>query len=66
MGLRLREGVDLSRLQAIAGQPLDQLLDLAALDRFIAEGLLERRGRHLAATAAGRQRLNALLAAILR
>jgi putative oxygen-independent coproporphyrinogen III oxidase len=66
MGLRLREGVDLSRLQAIAGQSLDQLLELEALDRLIADGLLERRGRQLAATAAGRQRLNALLAAILR
>jgi putative oxygen-independent coproporphyrinogen III oxidase len=66
MGLRLREGVDLSRLQAVAGQSVDQLLDLAALDRLVADGLLERRGPHLAATAAGRQRLNALLAAILR
>jgi coproporphyrinogen III oxidase-like Fe-S oxidoreductase len=65
MGLRLREGVDLSRLQAVAGQSLDQLLDLAALDRLVADGLLERCGGHLAATAAGRQRLNALLATVL-
>jgi putative oxygen-independent coproporphyrinogen III oxidase len=66
MGLRLREGVDLSRLQAVAGKPLDQILDGAPLDAFMTDGLLERRGCHLAATAAGRQRLNALLAAILR
>jgi putative oxygen-independent coproporphyrinogen III oxidase len=66
MGLRLSEGVDLARLEAVAGRRLGQLLDGAALDRFIAEGLLKRRGRHLAATAAGRQRLNALLVAILR
>jgi putative oxygen-independent coproporphyrinogen III oxidase len=66
MGLRLSEGVDLLRLQAIAGQSLDQLIDGAALDRLVADRLLERRGGHLAATAAGRQRLNALLAAVLR
>ena len=66
MGLRLREGVDLTRLEAVAGRTLGQLLDLAALDRLIGDGLLERRDAQLAATAAGRQRLNALLARILR
>jgi oxygen-independent coproporphyrinogen-3 oxidase len=66
MGLRLREGVDLTRLEAVAGRKLDRLLDLAALDRLIGDGLLEQREAQLAATAAGRQRLNALLAAILR
>jgi putative oxygen-independent coproporphyrinogen III oxidase len=66
MGLRLREGIDLTRLEAVAGQTLDQLFDLTALERLLAEGLLERRDRHLAATAAGRQRLNAALAAIVR
>jgi putative oxygen-independent coproporphyrinogen III oxidase len=66
MGLRLREGVELTRLQAVAGQRLDQLLDLEALDRLMAEGLLERCNGQLVPSAAGRQRLNALLAAILR
>ena len=66
MGLRLSEGVDLARLEAVVGRSLDQLLDRAALDRLIGDGLLERREGRLAATAAGRQRLNAVLAAILR
>ena len=66
MGLRLSEGVDLERLEAIFGQSLDQLLDGTALDRLIGDGLLERREGRLAASAAGRQRLNAVLAAILR
>jgi oxygen-independent coproporphyrinogen-3 oxidase len=66
MGLRLREGIDLTRLEAVAGQRLDQLLDLAALERLVAERLLERQGDRLAASPAGRQRLNALLAAIVR
>ena len=66
MGLRLSEGVDLERLEAIFGQSLDQLLEGAALDRLIGDGLLERGEGRLAASAAGRQRLNAVLAAILR
>ena len=66
MGLRLSEGVDLARLEAIAGAGPDHLFDRAALERLIGDGLLERREGRLAATAAGRQRLNALLVAILR
>jgi oxygen-independent coproporphyrinogen-3 oxidase len=66
MGLRLSEGVDLGRLEAICGQSLDQLLDRPALDRLTGDGLLERGGGRLAASAAGRQRLNAVLAAILQ
>jgi putative oxygen-independent coproporphyrinogen III oxidase len=66
MGLRLSEGVDLARLDAVFGQSLDQLLDRAALARLTDDGLLERREGRLAASAAGRQRLNAVLAAILR
>ena len=66
MGLRLSEGVDLKRLETIFGQSLDQLLEGAALDRLIGDGLLERREGRLAASAAGRQRLNAVLTAVLR
>ena len=66
MGLRLVDGVDVARLEAVAGQPADRVLDLDALDRLIADGLLGLRAGRLATTAAGRQRLNALLAAILR
>jgi putative oxygen-independent coproporphyrinogen III oxidase len=66
MGLRLSDGVDLRRLQAIAGGMLEQCLDCEAIDGLVVDGLLERRDDRLAATAAGRQRLNAVLAAILR
>jgi putative oxygen-independent coproporphyrinogen III oxidase len=66
MGLRLSDGVDLRRLQAIAGDTLEQCLDCEAIDGLVVDGLLERGDDRLAATAAGRQRLNALLAAILR
>ncbi len=65
MGLRLAEGVDLRRLARLGGRPPDELIDPAALERFIVDGWLTRRHGRLAATAAGRQRLNAILAALL-
>jgi putative oxygen-independent coproporphyrinogen III oxidase len=66
MGLRLVEGVDLARVAAAAGGPAADGLDPAALDRFVADGLLQLRAGRLVATAAGRQRLDALLAALVR
>jgi oxygen-independent coproporphyrinogen-3 oxidase len=66
MGLRLGEGVDLRRLEGVAGEQVDRVLDRAALERLTGAGLMQRRKRRLAATAAGRQRLDALLAALLR
>jgi putative oxygen-independent coproporphyrinogen III oxidase len=66
MGLRLAEGVDLARLQAVAGAPLAEILDTAALERLAADGLLEMQSGRLATTAPGRQRLDALLRALLR
>jgi oxygen-independent coproporphyrinogen-3 oxidase len=65
MGLRLVEGVDLERLEAIAGSAPDPWVARPALDGLVADGLLTLHGRRLAATAAGRQRLNALLAALI-
>ncbi|MDF2781303.1 MAG: coproporphyrinogen oxidase [Geminicoccaceae bacterium] len=65
MGLRLAEGVDLRRLARQGGRPADELIDRAALERFIGDGWLTLRHGRLAATAAGRQRLNAILAALL-
>jgi putative oxygen-independent coproporphyrinogen III oxidase len=66
MGLRLLEGVDLARLETVAGRAMDESLDPAALEELVAEGLLSRHDGRLAATAAGRQRLDALLAALMR
>jgi oxygen-independent coproporphyrinogen-3 oxidase len=65
MGLRLAEGVPLARLERLAAQAPPGSLDRAALERFCAAGLLVRGGGRLAATAAGRQRLSALLARLL-
>lgn len=65
MGLRLAEGVPLARIEARSGRPWRESLDAAAADRFIAQGLLVRTADRLAATAAGRQRLEAMLRRLL-
>jgi oxygen-independent coproporphyrinogen-3 oxidase len=65
LGLRLAEGVDLGRLAAAGGRPWRELVDPAELARLQADGFLELAADRLRATAAGRQRLNALLARLL-
>ncbi|MCB9991008.1 MAG: coproporphyrinogen III oxidase [Rhodospirillales bacterium] len=63
MGLRLRDGVLLRKLSEAAGGQYD--LDEARLAALEQEGLIWRTDERLAATAAGRQRLNALLRYLL-
>jgi oxygen-independent coproporphyrinogen-3 oxidase len=65
MGLRLAEGVELARLERLAGRHRAQVLAADALDSFTREGWLNRKDGRLAATAAGRQRLNSILAVLL-
>jgi oxygen-independent coproporphyrinogen-3 oxidase len=65
MGLRLAAGVDAAHFAARVGQSLDSRLDPTALARLAAAGFVEFDGRTLRATAAGRQRLDAVLAALL-
>jgi putative oxygen-independent coproporphyrinogen III oxidase len=57
MGLRLSEGIDLSRLAALAGSALDE----ARVSALESEGLLARRDTRLAATPKGRLVLNRLI-----
>jgi putative oxygen-independent coproporphyrinogen III oxidase len=64
MGLRITEGVSRARLEALAGRPVEALFG-GALTRLIDGGFVTLDDAHLAATAAGRQRLNAVLAALL-
>jgi putative oxygen-independent coproporphyrinogen III oxidase len=64
MGLRLVEGVPRARLEGAAGQAIEMLLG-DNLPPLIDGGFLTLDVERLAATAAGRQRLNAVLAALL-
>jgi putative oxygen-independent coproporphyrinogen III oxidase len=64
MGLRLSEGVDRARLERIAGRDVETLFS-GNLAPLIEGGFLTLDRKRVAATAAGRQRLNAVLAALL-
>lgn len=65
MGLRLREGVARARLIEETGRDLPKLVDAGALDRLVTGGFLEINDATVRATHEGRQRLNAVLAALL-
>ncbi|RMF36252.1 MAG: coproporphyrinogen III oxidase [Alphaproteobacteria bacterium] len=61
MGLRLREGFDTARHDALAEAPLDPV----RLDELVAAGFLWREGSRIGTTAAGRPVLDALIARLL-
>lgn len=65
MGLRLAEGIPLTRFEAEAGKPFANCLDPARLTRLIDGGFLEIRDARIYATAAGRQRLDTVLGELL-
>lgn len=65
MGLRLAEGVPLARIERVAGRPFAEALDARAVERLVAGGFLALSGGRLTATAAGRQRLDAVLRRLL-
>jgi oxygen-independent coproporphyrinogen-3 oxidase len=65
MGLRLSEGIDADRFAARTGIVLDDALDPATLRQALEAGYLRRDHGHLCATAEGRKRLDALLAALV-
>jgi oxygen-independent coproporphyrinogen-3 oxidase len=64
MGLRITQGVSRAKLEALAGRPVEALFG-GALTRLIDGGFVVLDDERLAATAAGRQRLNAVLGALL-
>lgn len=66
MGLRLAEGIPLTRLETLAGRPWHRVLDSNAVDRLVAGGFVENRDRTLRATPDGLARLNAVIAALVR
>ncbi len=64
MGLRLREGIPRDRLEAFAGQSVEAHFG-DALAKLVEAGFIAVDSDRVAATEAGRQRLNAVLAALL-
>jgi oxygen-independent coproporphyrinogen-3 oxidase len=65
MGLRLAEGVTRARFAQETGAAMEDSLDRPALARLVDGGFLELDDRGVRATDAGRQRLDAVLAALL-
>ena len=66
MGLRLTEGIDPTRFAARTGTTLDEALDPSVLLQALDEEYLAWRDDRLVTLPAGRLRLDALLAAIVR
>jgi len=66
MGLRLAEGVEHARFHAETGAEIEAALDTVRLDDLVDGGFVVLDERGLRATAAGRQRLNAILAVLVR
>ncbi len=65
MGLRLDDGIDITRLERMGGRPLRETLNAKAIERFEEEGWIDVSGQRLRATAAGLARLNAIIGALL-
>ncbi|BBK39840.1 coproporphyrinogen III oxidase [Allostella sp. ATCC 35155] len=65
MGLRLAEGVPLDRIERETGRTLERWTARSGLERLVRGGFLAEEPARLVATDAGRQRLNAVLAALL-
>ncbi|MEO1224158.1 MAG: radical SAM family heme chaperone HemW [Pseudomonadota bacterium] len=65
MGLRLTEGIPHDRIEQEIGGPWDRWLDAGRVDALKQAGFLLDDDGHLAATTAGRQRLNAVLEHLL-
>ncbi len=66
MGLRLTEGILLSRYEQRTGGAVSDAVDPVILQAAIEEGYLTLNDTHLIATAEGRKRLDALLPALAR
>lgn len=65
MGLRLKEGVPVARIEEESALPFAQALDAMRAKRLIDGGFLSLTGDRLIATQAGRQRLDAVLGALV-
>ena len=65
MGLRLTEGVDLKRFNRQTGGSLPDFADHDGLQRLLDGGFIQHTPERIAATDAGRQRLNAVLEMLL-
>ena len=64
-GLRLADGLDTAAIASKTGLDVSELVNNSILESLIDEGLIEKKGLHLAATRDGWMVLNALIQALL-
>ncbi|MEM9469762.1 MAG: radical SAM family heme chaperone HemW [Pseudomonadota bacterium] len=65
MGLRLREGISIQKIEKESGQSFSQAINQGKVKALTNEGLLELTATHIKPTKAGLQRVNALAAYFL-
>ena len=65
MGLRLKEGIPIKRLEALAGINIEEVFDKKSMELLILEGYVKSDGVTLKATRSGRQRLNGIIQSLL-
>jgi oxygen-independent coproporphyrinogen-3 oxidase len=65
MGLRLKEGVDLRRIERLSAQPADAVVEKDAVVKLQSQSLMRMAGNHLSVTPAGMLLLDAILAEIV-
>jgi coproporphyrinogen III oxidase-like Fe-S oxidoreductase len=65
MGLRLTSGIARADFERVAGEQIESTFDARALERLIGGGFVALDDGGIRATAEGRARLNAVLAALL-
>ncbi len=66
MGLRLGEGVDLARIEAVSGMGRGDFLDARAVARLAGQGLVAMAGDRLGVSDAGILLLDGILAEVAR
>lgn len=66
MGLRLTEGVDLTRVEARSGLARDAFVDAGAVARLAGQGLMGQEGDRLAVTDAGILLLDSILSEVVK
>jgi putative oxygen-independent coproporphyrinogen III oxidase len=65
MGLRLKEGILIKKLEALAGIDIEEVFDKKNMELLTAEGYVKSDGVTLKATRSGRQRLDGIIKSLL-
>jgi oxygen-independent coproporphyrinogen-3 oxidase len=65
MGLRLKEGIPIKKLEELAGNKIEKVFDKRNMEQLVQEGYVKSDGITFKATRSGRQRLNGIIQTLL-